>query len=58
MTNGQGNGIGQLSVSSNGSNWVKLRVAWVGDEPDVLSVSSNGSNWVKLDRFAADASYW
>ena len=37
-----------LSVSSNGSNWVKRLWRWgrVGCVV-LLSVSSNGSNWVK-----------
>ena len=37
----------QLSVSSNGSNWVKRIVVLVYVNRRGLSVSSNGSNWVK-----------
>ena len=40
----------KLSVSSNGSNWVKQQPCAVRQNPlHVLSVSSNGSNWVKLN---------
>ena len=36
-----------LSVSSNGSNWVKRPSVRVANSVSSLSVSSNGSNWVK-----------
>ncbi len=42
-----------LSVSSNGSTWVKQRQAPPGSAPPhALSVSSNGSTWVKLHLLA------
>ena len=37
-----------LSVSSNGSTWVKLRSIYFRWGCPSLSVSSNGSTWVKL----------
>ena len=39
-----------LSVSSNGSEWVKLGLRVFLALPLLLSVSSNGSEWVKLQR--------
>ncbi len=41
-------GAGRLSVSSNGSTWVKPRLAARAAARQRLSVSSNGSTWVKL----------
>ena len=38
-----------LSVSSNGSNWVKHSRTEEQHARKKLSVSSNGSNWVKPD---------
>ena len=37
-----------LSVSSNGSTWVKHVGGPALDTEEALSVSSNGSTWVKL----------
>jgi len=39
-----------LSVSSNGSTWVKLMSVEGALRPSLLSVSSNGSTWVKPER--------
>ena len=42
----------KLSVSSNGSTWVKHVGFCVWCSSGGLSVSSNGSTWVKLQAFA------
>ena len=43
-----------LSVSSNGSLWVKRECEQRNGDGGALSVSSNGSLWVKLTRYPVD----
>jgi len=47
-----------LSVSSNGSTWVKRhRTGWAENVSD-LSVSSNGSTWVKPRGTSTHSPFW
>jgi len=48
----------KLSVSSNGSTWVKLLPSHHPALTVLLSVSSNGSTWVKLGAFVVDDPAW
>ena len=46
-----------LSVSSNGSTWVKQTVSqWRNHDVAFLSVSSNGSTWVKPEYHGVEVS--